>query len=74
MAGGDFGDAATLHCFFEYFSGFVRSKKVRKGFGLVWHTTMWLIWKSRNDVIFNNVVKNALDCVEDIHDDESNSR
>jgi hypothetical protein len=57
---------ATLHCFFEYFSGFARSKKGQKGFGLVWHTTIWLIWKFRNDIIFNNVVKNALDCVEDI--------
>jgi hypothetical protein len=57
---------ATLHCFFEYFLSFARSKKGRKGFGLVWHSTIWLIWKYRNDRIFNNVVKNAGDCVEDI--------
>jgi hypothetical protein len=56
----------SLQCFFEYFSGFARSNKARKGFHLVWHTALWLIWKVRNDVIFNNVAKNALECAEDI--------
>ncbi|KAK2414852.1 hypothetical protein QL285_037392 [Trifolium repens] len=57
---------ATLSSLFEYLSGFARTKKARKGFRLVWHNTIWLIWKSRNDVIFNNSVKTASECVEDI--------
>jgi hypothetical protein len=33
---------------------------------LVWHTTLWLIWRLRNDVIFNNSAKVAAECVEEI--------
>jgi hypothetical protein len=30
-------------------------KRERKGFLLVWHTTLWFLWKTRNGLIFKNV-------------------
>ncbi|GAU38757.1 hypothetical protein TSUD_64880 [Trifolium subterraneum] len=35
-------------------SGAAANKKVRNGFALIWHTTIWMIWKSRNNIIFSN--------------------
>jgi hypothetical protein len=43
--------------FFLCFMDAVANKKVQKGFLLIWHTTMWLLWKVRNGLIFNNVSK-----------------
>jgi hypothetical protein len=57
---------ADLSTLFGYFVGLARSKKARRGFMLVWHTTLWQIWRSRKEVIFNNKVMNAADCVEEI--------
>jgi hypothetical protein len=31
-----------------------RSKKGGKGLLLVWHSTLWGIWKAQNDAIFGN--------------------
>jgi hypothetical protein len=56
----------SLSSLFEYFIGLARSKKARKGFMLIWHTTLWQIWRSRNDVIFNNSLLNVAECVEGI--------
>jgi hypothetical protein len=57
---------ADLSTLFGYFVGFARTKKARRGFMLVWHTTIWQIWRSRNEVIFNNKVTSAADYVEEI--------
>ncbi|CAJ2639551.1 unnamed protein product [Trifolium pratense] len=56
----------NLSILFEYLSGFARSKKARKGYRLVWHTTLWIIWRARNEVIFNNSIKVAAEFAEDI--------
>jgi hypothetical protein len=42
----------NLFVLFEYFIGLAPNKKVAKGFALFWHTTVWLIWRSRNEVFF----------------------
>jgi hypothetical protein len=34
--------------FFAYFNSLVKNKRTRKGFSLVWHTAVWLLWCARN--------------------------
>ncbi|MCH79404.1 LINE-1 reverse transcriptase like [Trifolium medium] len=57
---------SNLFTMFEYLSGIARNKKIRKGYRLVWHSSLWLIWKARNDAIFNNLFKDPTDIAEDI--------
>ena len=42
------------------------NKKVINGLRLVWHTAVWLLWKARNDIIFNNSTCEVDDLVEKI--------
>ncbi|GAU15735.1 hypothetical protein TSUD_235480 [Trifolium subterraneum] len=39
--------------FFEAFLGMGTGRKDRVGWLLIWHTIVWTIWKSRNDVVFS---------------------
>jgi hypothetical protein len=56
-------DIMTL---FDCFSGVIRNKKVKKGFLLVWHTVIWSLWRARNNAIFNGILKEPLEVVEEI--------
>ncbi|GAU25023.1 hypothetical protein TSUD_154970 [Trifolium subterraneum] len=37
---------------FEVIKGSARNVKVRHGFMMIWHSTLWSIWKARNNRIF----------------------
>jgi hypothetical protein len=50
----------------ECWSKDVSSKKLRQGFWLIWHATLWVIWMARNDIIFNNGTFEVDDVVEKI--------
>jgi hypothetical protein len=44
----------SLPLLFELFKGAARNAKIRKGFLLIWHASLWSIWKARNSSIFAN--------------------
>jgi hypothetical protein len=43
------------------------NKRVRKGYRLIWHATVWMLWKIRNDKIFNNGGCDVLSIVEEVN-------
>lgn len=43
-----------------------RNKMVKTGFGLIWHATIWALWKARNDFIFKEVSLAVDDIVENV--------
>jgi hypothetical protein len=42
----------SLAVLFEVMSGVAKKKNLRLGFLLIWHATIWSIWKARNNSIF----------------------
>jgi len=50
----------------ECWSGMERNKKIRKGLWLVWNTSIWVIWRARNDKIFNNLNWEVGEIIEEI--------
>lgn len=46
--------------------GGLTNKKIRKRRWMEWHAAIWIIWKARNDRIFNNITKGVEDLVEEI--------
>jgi hypothetical protein len=46
----------SLSVLFDCFVSAAGNKKGRAAFSLIWHATVWLIWRSRNNVIFSNGV------------------
>jgi hypothetical protein len=56
----------SIMTLFDCFCETVRNKKKKRGFRLVWHTMVWSIWIARNNVVFNGVVTEPMDLVEEI--------
>ncbi|KAF1864448.1 hypothetical protein Lal_00021871 [Lupinus albus] len=44
--------------------GMVKDRKCRKAWSIIWFATVWAIWRSRNDFIFNNVRHSALQIMD----------
>jgi hypothetical protein len=42
------------------------NKKIRRGFAIVWLAYIWVIWRVRNDRVFNNLAGNIDDTVDKI--------
>jgi hypothetical protein len=57
----------SIMALFDCFCETVHNKrKKRGGFRLVWHTVVWSIWIARNNAIFNGVVTEPMNLVEEI--------
>jgi hypothetical protein len=56
----------TTPSLFEIVKGSARNMKIRRGYLLIWHATIWSIWKTRNSTIFASGLFSARDIVEDI--------
>ncbi|KAK2415745.1 hypothetical protein QL285_038202 [Trifolium repens] len=54
----------SISSLFEIFMGSARNAKIRKGFALIWHASLWAIWKERNSAIFSTGVFNPLVVVD----------
>ena len=52
-----------IHLFGWYGDSYEETKE--RGW-LIWHAILWVIWKIRNDRIFNNIVKEVDEMVEQI--------
>jgi hypothetical protein len=56
----------NLAMLFECFVGAAASKKGRLGHYLIWHATVWMIWRSRNNIIFSYGVIDSEKVEDDI--------
>ncbi|GAU34029.1 hypothetical protein TSUD_16170 [Trifolium subterraneum] len=56
----------TMLLLFEVMRGSARNKKIHLGYLMIWHATLWCIWKARNKACFANDNFNPKVIVEDI--------
>jgi hypothetical protein len=56
----------NMFVLFDCFWGAAVGVQRRKGYLLIWHAVVWVIWKARNNIIFNNGVMVAKDVVEEV--------
>ena len=47
----------NLFLHFECWEGEGRLKQLWKGWRLIWHATLWVIWNSINNTFFNNITR-----------------
>jgi hypothetical protein len=43
----------SISVLFEVVRGSAKNDRIRKGFMMIWHATLWSIWKARNSAIFS---------------------
>jgi hypothetical protein len=56
----------SLTILFEVLNVSARNSKIQKGFVLIWHASLWAIWKARNGAIFANGSFTPSEIVENI--------
>jgi hypothetical protein len=56
----------SIPSLFEVIRGSTRNTKIRKGFLMIWHATLWAIWKARNSAIFSSSTYLPEQIVDDI--------
>lgn len=56
----------NLFIHWECWGDFERNKNIKMGRRLIWLATVWVLWKIRNDKIFNGVTYDVHDIVEEI--------
>ncbi|AES71124.1 hypothetical protein MTR_3g070320 [Medicago truncatula] len=56
----------NLFIHWECWSGGTSNKKIRKGLRMIWHAAIWVLWKARNNCIFNNEVTRWVEVVDEI--------
>lgn len=61
---GNFVTRPNVYIHWECWNDMAPNKRVRKGFRLIWHATIWTLWKTRKDKVFNNEVWENFDIVE----------
>jgi hypothetical protein len=64
--GVDMAFSPSLGALFEDFKASARNAKLRRGYVLIWHVTLWSIWKARNSAIFANGFFNPNGIIDDI--------
>jgi hypothetical protein len=52
--------------FVNYFAAASGNKKVRQGLVLIWNSVIWMLWRHRNCIIFENGIRDVAKVVEDI--------
>ncbi|GAU09987.1 hypothetical protein TSUD_393040 [Trifolium subterraneum] len=56
----------NLSTSFAMWATCVNIKKQKSGLCLIWNAFMWMVWKRRNDLVFNNVAASVDELVEQI--------
>jgi len=56
---------ANLFVHWACWSGVESRKRLKKVLRLVWHATIWVLWKARNNRIFNN----GIGCSEELSEE-----
>jgi hypothetical protein len=56
----------SLITLFEVLKESARNAKIRSGFVLIWHASLWSIWRARNSFMFVDGFHPPLEIVENI--------